>query len=107
MEGQRERSGAHPQALPPTNARVLTSDEELAAAVARAQEGAKRLHDRLAARAARDAWMAEHTEQRVGWLRFAGGTAGPAPLATPGGPRPGKHPAAERVQRRAPSSPAA
>lgn len=70
MEGQRELPGAHARPLPPTNVRVLKSDEELAAAVARAEEGAKRLRDRLAARAARDAWMAEHNEQRVGWKRF-------------------------------------
>jgi len=70
MDGYSERSGAHPRILPPTNVRVLKGDEELAAAVARAAEGARRLDDRLAARAARDTWMAEHTEQRVGWVRF-------------------------------------
>lgn len=84
MDGQLERANAHARTLPPTNVRVLTSDEELAEAVARAEDGAKRLHDRLAARAARDAWMAEHPEQRVGWRRFVHGeTTGPPPLLTP------------------------
>ncbi|MGH2927311.1 MAG: hypothetical protein ACRDL8_03825, partial [Solirubrobacteraceae bacterium] len=54
------------------NVRVLHGDEELAAAQALAAQSARRLHDRLAVRAARDAWVAEHAEQRVGWLRFAG-----------------------------------
>jgi hypothetical protein len=79
MDGHRQQSGAQSRTLPPTNVRVLTSDEELAAAVARAEEGAKRLHDRLAARAARDAWMAEHNEQRVGWQRSGRGTRETAP----------------------------
>lgn len=74
MDGHRDPSGAHSRTLPPTNVRLLTSDAELAAAVARAEEGAKRLHDRLAARAARDEWMAEHSDQRVGWRRFVHGS---------------------------------
>lgn len=90
MDGHREQLGAQSPTLPPTNVRVLTSDEELAAAVARAEEGAKRLHDRLAARAARDAWMAEHNEQRVGWKRFVRRTretATPVAGSAPGAPR--------------------
>lgn len=70
MDGHVERSIARVRDLPSANVRVLHGDEELAEAVARAAVSAKRLHDRLAARAARDAWMAEHTEQRIGWLRF-------------------------------------
>jgi hypothetical protein len=62
--------------FPPANVRVLHGDHELAEAVARAAVSAKRLDDRLAARAARDAWMAEHTEQRVGWLRFVRNSVG-------------------------------
>lgn len=70
MDGFSERSGM-PSRLPlQTNVRILKDQEELAAAVARAAEGARRLDDRLAARAARDAWMADHDEQRVSWLRF-------------------------------------
>ena len=73
MDGQRERSGVDVRTLPSTNVRVLHGEVELAEAVERAAAGAKRLHDRLAARAAHDTWMREHTEQRVGWLRFAQG----------------------------------
>jgi hypothetical protein len=88
MDGHREQLGAQSRTLPPTNVRVLTSDEELAAAVARAEEGAKRLHDRLAARAARDAWMAEHNEQRVGWKRFVRGPRESAPPVSSSAPGP-------------------
>ncbi len=70
MLGSTEPSAVPPRLPPRTNVRILKDDEELAAAVARAAEGARRLDDRLAARAARDAWMVEHTEQRVSWLRF-------------------------------------
>jgi hypothetical protein len=56
--------------MPRTNVRVLHGEEELTEALARAAEGAKRLHERLQARAARDTWMAEHTGQALGWLRF-------------------------------------
>lgn len=64
-------------ALPRTSVRVLHGEEELAEAVARAAEGARRLHDRLEARAARDAWMAEHPERRVTWLRILRGPGDP------------------------------
>lgn len=87
MDGQREGSGAHFRTLPPNNVRLLTNDEELAQALARAEEGARRLHDRLAARAARDAWMAEHDGQRVGWLRFVRGVTGGGSLVRPAGAR--------------------
>ncbi len=88
MDRYRDGSPAHTQRIQPTNVRVLRGDEELADAVARAAEGARRLHDRLAARAARDAWMAEHDGQRVRWLRFVrGGTQGPLPV-TPAAARP-------------------
>ncbi len=105
MDGQREGSGAHFRNLPPQNVRLLTNDEELAAAIARAEEGARRLRDRLAARAARDAWMAEHDGQRVGWLRFVRGVGGTGPMVTPAGARPVRPAAGEQGRRS--SSPAA
>lgn len=81
MARHRDALSARTQRIPPTNVRVLRGDAELADAVARAAEGARRLHDRLAARAARDAWMAEHDGQRVRWLRFVrGGTQGALPV---------------------------
>ncbi|MDA8311967.1 MAG: hypothetical protein M0Z46_15440 [Actinomycetota bacterium] len=70
MDGHRDPLRAQARILPPTNVRVLRSDEELTEAIARAEDGASRLRDRLAARAARDAWMVEHAEQRLGWRRF-------------------------------------
>jgi hypothetical protein len=103
MDGQVERSTARVRSLPPANVRVLQGDEELAEAVARAAACASRLDDRLAARAARDAWMAEHTSQRAGWLRFVRRStvgdrivAGDDPLRRSASPR-----------RSSPSSPAA
>lgn len=51
----------------PRTVRVLRDEGELAEAVARAEESARRLHERLAARAARDEWMAEHSEERSAW----------------------------------------
>lgn len=60
--------------MPRTNVRVLHGEEELTEALVRAADGAKRLHERLQARAARDAWMAEHNGQALGWLRFVSGT---------------------------------
>lgn len=56
------------------NVRVLRDDAELSDALARAAEGARRLHERLAARAERDAWMAEHTGQALAWFRFVRGS---------------------------------
>lgn len=82
MAGSSETVGAGASSLPPRTVRVLRGEEELEAAVARAAEGARRLHDRLAARAARDAWMVEHDEQRVAWLRFVKGEADRSPLIT-------------------------
>lgn len=82
MDVHPERSSAHSPTLPPTNVRVLHGEQELAEAIARAAESAKKLHDRLVNRAARDASMAERAEQRVGWLRFARGAAGDVPLVT-------------------------
>ncbi len=76
MDGYVEHSIADVRRLPPANVRVLHGDEELAAATARAAVGARRLHDRLAARAARDAWMVEHTAQRGSWLPFARSSTG-------------------------------
>ncbi len=103
MDGHIERSTARVRSLPPANVRVLHGDEELAEAVARAAVCASRLDVRLAARAARDAWMAEHTAQRAGWLRFARSStegdrivAGDDPLHWAASPR-----------RSSPSSPAA
>lgn len=61
--------------MPRTNVRVLHSDDELAEALARAAEGAKRLDERLQARAARDTWMAEHDGQALGWRRFVRATS--------------------------------
>lgn len=85
--------------MPHTNVRVLHSDEELAQALARAADGAKRLDERLQARAARDAWMAEHNGQALGWLRFVRATSDDrAALVVPA--------PADRHQRRE-SSPAA
>lgn len=55
---------------PSKNVRVLRGEEELAQALARAAEGARRLQERLHARAMRDEWTAEHTDEAVGWLRF-------------------------------------
>lgn len=58
------RHPREPQAWPAAPAartvRVLRGEAELAEASARAAVHARRLHDRLEARAARDAWMAEH-----------------------------------------------
>ncbi|MGC8472515.1 MAG: hypothetical protein ACP5PM_09520 [Acidimicrobiales bacterium] len=105
MNGYSERSSAHPRPLPPTNVRVLEGDEELAVAVARAAEGARRLDDRLAARAARDAWMAEHTEQRVGWVRFVRHADDAGPYA--GVPAMGRDQATSRLQPLTSNPPAA
>jgi hypothetical protein len=102
MDGHGERVSAHPQTLPPANVRVLQSEEELAEAIARAAVSAKRLHDRLAARAAHDEWMAEHTGQRVEWLRFVRGSAGDEPLLGADGPGNGA-----TIARRTASSPPA
>ena len=87
MDGNSEHFSAHSRLLPPSNVRILEGDEELAVAVARAADGARRLDDRLAARAARDAWMVEHTEQRVGWLRFVRAATEDAPCVTPAATR--------------------
>lgn len=86
-------------AIPRKNCRILHGEEELAEAAARAAEGARRLDERLQARAARDAWMAEHTGQALAWLRFVRGPSEermPLVVAAP----------AER-RRRSQSSPAA
>jgi hypothetical protein len=106
MDGHLEGSRAHSQILPPTNVRILYGEDELAEAIARAAESAKRLHDRLAARAARDAWMAEHTAQGVGWLRFVRGPAQGKPLSNSAAARPGQR-AASSPRRTASTSPAA
>src|SRR5579862_3216290 len=82
MAGSSDTVGAGDSSFPSRTVRVLRGEQELEAAVARAAEGARRLHDRLAARAARDAWMVEHNEQRVAWLRFVKGEADRAPLIT-------------------------
>jgi hypothetical protein len=93
MAGPAERSvGATESSFPPRTVRVLRDDAELEEAVARAAECASRLHDRLAARAARDAWMAEQTERRVAWLQLARGAGGPSRLLTPLGAKPAGHP---------------
>jgi|GEM_PF-5171532 len=83
MAGPRQTLTPEQQFLPPKSVRVLRGQDELAEAVARAAEGARRLHDRLAARAARDAWMAEHNEQRVAWLRFVRSPADHPPRVNP------------------------
>ncbi|MGH8980934.1 MAG: hypothetical protein ACRDWE_07935 [Acidimicrobiales bacterium] len=62
-------------AIPRRNVRVLRGEDELAAASARAAVGARRLHERLEARAARDAWMAEHHGQALAWLGFVRGSS--------------------------------
>ena len=76
-----ERVTAAPPA--PHNVRVLHDERELAQAAERAAEGERRLRARLAARAARDEWMAEHAEAEVGWQHFASGRRGEAPSARP------------------------
>lgn len=100
MEGQYELPGAHPKRLPPTNVRVLNSSEELAAAIERAEDGAKRLRDRLAARAARDEWTATHTEQCVGWKRFVRGSSSEQPLVLPDAAPPRHHDVLSRREAR-------
>lgn len=72
-----DRSSTPPPDLqmPRTNMRVLRGEEELTEAMTRAAEGAQRLHERLRARAARDAWMADHSGQALGWRRFVRGTS--------------------------------
>lgn len=62
-------------AMPRKNVRVLRDEEELAEATARAAEGARRLAERLQARAARDEWMAEHAGQALAWLCFVRGSS--------------------------------
>jgi len=106
MDGHPEGSRAHSPVLPPTNVRILYGEKELAEAIARAAESAKRLHDRLAARAAHDAWMAEHNAQGVGWLRFVRGPAPGKPLSASAAARPGLR-AAPSPRRTASSPPAA
>jgi hypothetical protein len=59
-----------PQPLLPTNVRVLHDAAELAEAAARAADGERRLRARLDARALHDEWFAEHTDQRMRWLRL-------------------------------------
>jgi hypothetical protein len=49
---------------------VLHDAAELAEAAARAADGERRLRARLDARALHDEWFAEHTEQRMRWLRL-------------------------------------
>jgi hypothetical protein len=101
MDGHIERSSAYDRTLPPTNVRILHSDAELAAAIARAAESARRLNDRLAARAARDAWMAEHSDQRVGWRQFVRGDTETTPLVAAAPARPSQRVAASpRVAQR-------
>lgn len=83
------RHPREPQLRPPPpvvrTVRVLRSEAELAEASARAAVHARRLEERLEARAARDAWMAEHhTGDRLhegGRVRTVGpvtGLLGPA-----------------------------
>jgi len=72
--GDRPPTPLDPRQTPRTNVRVLHGDEELAEALARAADGANRLEERLQARAAHDAWMAEHRGQALGWLRFVRAT---------------------------------
>lgn len=86
MARHREGIDSESRSIPLTNVRVLRGEDELAAAVARAEEGARRLHDRLAARAARDTWMAEHTQQRVQWLRFVRSAPETSPIVKPAAP---------------------
>lgn len=64
----------------PSTVRVLHGESELAAAVERARDGARRLQDRLDARAAREAWMAGLPARAVEWRRFSrtGGAVGDA-----------------------------
>lgn len=66
-----------PRSEPPAarTVRVLRNPEELAEASARAAEHARRLHDRLEARAARDARTEEHQAgRRLDWRCVAHGT---------------------------------
>lgn len=72
----------HPDAIrdqhsvvPRSGIRILRDDAELAEASARAAESARRLRERLDARAAREAWTAEHPEQLAAWLRFVKGAS--------------------------------
>ena len=83
MSGHREPLAVPARAFPGKHVRVLHDQDQYAAALARAAEGARRLHDRLAARAARDVWTAEHTEQRVGWLRVVRADTEGAPVVMP------------------------
>ena len=67
----RHRRGAHvkpPET--PRHVRVLRDGAELAEAEERAAESQRRLRERLDARAAREAWMVERSEQRLPWRRF-------------------------------------
>jgi hypothetical protein len=58
----KSQSGPPVPPAPRPTVRVLRDDDELAAAAERAAEGQRRLQDRLEARAARDAWMAERRQ---------------------------------------------
>jgi len=61
----RVRTDADLPEPPRRNVRVLRGEGELAEAAARAQEGARRLQDRLDARAAKDAWTLEHGDGAI------------------------------------------
>jgi|GEM_PF-4131165 len=66
MDGQLGRSEVcAPRPFPVTNVRVLHGADELEAAVARAEDGARRLRERLEARAARDERTARHASRRT------------------------------------------
>lgn len=92
MDRTSESPGPEAPSFPPKNVRVLRGEEELAEAAARAEEGARRLNDRLEARAARDSWTAEHAEQRVGWRQFVRREPDRSELDAAASPKPARDP---------------
>lgn len=92
MQGWRRKGrtqGLQP-ALPRPAVRVLRDEAELASASERAAEGERRLRARLEARAARDAWTAEHRQAPgvdvAPGMTLPAGAPSPRPRSVPGTP---------------------
>lgn len=84
LHRKRSRTVASPP-VTRSSVRVLRGESELAEAAARAEEGARRLKDRLDARAAKDSRLSDDTGKRLGWREFAKGAGANASDGRDGG----------------------